>query len=111
MDDKEKIEAIKKIFDQSRMKRMSLAEEFGEEELTGMNNAIEKIVYSQRIRKMTITDKEKIEEVLGILEKKIKDYEYDWKEFRGTKQQAEASRFRHMKELLEEIKEILEKQF
>ena len=44
--DKEKIEAIKKIFDQSRMKRMSLAEEFGEEELTGMNNAIEKIVYS-----------------------------------------------------------------
>ena len=42
----EKIEAIKKIFDQSRMKRMSLAEEFGEEELTGMNNAIEKIVYS-----------------------------------------------------------------
>ena len=44
--DKEKLEAIKKIFDQSRMKRMSLAEEFGEEELTGMNNAIEKIVYS-----------------------------------------------------------------
>ena len=44
--DKEKIEAIKKIFDQSRMKRMSLVEEFGEEELTGMNNAIEKIVYS-----------------------------------------------------------------
>ena len=44
--DKEKLEAIKKIFDQSRMKRMSLVEEFGEEELTGMNNAIEKIVYS-----------------------------------------------------------------
>ena len=44
--DKEKIEAIKKIFDQSRMKRMSLAEEFGEEELTEMNYAIEKIVYS-----------------------------------------------------------------
>ena len=58
---------------------------------------------------MTQTDKEKIKEVLGILEKKIKDYEYDWKEFRGTKQWAEASRFRHMKELLEEIKEILEK--
>ena len=52
MNDKEKIEAIKKIFDQSRMKRMSLAEEFGEEELTGMNDAIEKIVYSQRIRKI-----------------------------------------------------------
>ena len=46
MNDKEKLEAIKKIFDQSRMKRMSLAEEFGEEELTRMNNAIEKIVYS-----------------------------------------------------------------
>ena len=46
MNDKEKIEAIKKIFDQSRMKRMSLAEEFGEEELTGMNDAIEKIVFS-----------------------------------------------------------------
>ena len=42
----EKIEAIKKIFDQSRMKRMSLVEEFGEEELTGMNDAIERIVYS-----------------------------------------------------------------
>ena len=46
MNDNEKIEAIKKIFDQSRMKRMSLAEEFGEEELTGMNDAIERIVYS-----------------------------------------------------------------
>ena len=46
MNDKEKIEAIKKIFDQSRMKRMSLVEEFGEEELTGMNDAIKKIVYS-----------------------------------------------------------------
>ena len=46
MDDKEKIEAIKKIFDQSRMKRMSLAEEFDEEELTEMNYAIEKIVFS-----------------------------------------------------------------
>ena len=46
MNDNEKIEAIKKIFDQSRMKRMSLVEEFGEEELTGMNDAIERIVYS-----------------------------------------------------------------
>jgi len=46
MNDKEKIEAIKKIFDQSRMKRMSLTEEFGEEELTGMNDDIKKIVYS-----------------------------------------------------------------
>ena len=44
--DKEKIEAIKKIFDQSRMKRMSLTEEFGEEELTEMNDDIKKIVYS-----------------------------------------------------------------
>ena len=52
---------------------------------------------------MTQTDEEKIKEVLGILEKKIKDYEYDWKEFRGTKQWAEASRFRHMKELLEGV--------
>ena len=67
MNDKEKIEAIKKIFDQSRMKRMSLAEEFGEEELTEMNYAIEKIVYSQRIRKMTQTDNEKIENIKELL--------------------------------------------
>ena len=56
-----------------------------------------------------INDKEKIKEVLGILEKKIKDYEYDWKEFKENRQFTEASRFRQMKELLEEIKEILEK--
>ena len=58
---------------------------------------------------MTLTDKEKIKEVLPILEKKIRDYEYDWKEFKENRQFTEASRFRHMKELLEEIKEILEK--
>ena len=58
---------------------------------------------------MTRTDKEKIEEALGILEKKIKDYEYDWKEFKENREFTMAARFRHMKELLEEIKEILEK--
>ena len=56
-----------------------------------------------------MNDKEKIKEVLPILEKKIRDYEYDWKEFKENRQFTEASRFRHMKELLEEIKEILEK--
>ena len=58
---------------------------------------------------MTRTDKEKIEEALGILEKKIKDYEYDWKEFKENREFTMAARFRHMKNLLEEIKEILEK--
>ena len=58
---------------------------------------------------MTQTDKEKIEEVLGILEKKIKDYEYDWKEFKENREFTMAARFRHMKNLLEEIKEVLEK--
>jgi len=56
-----------------------------------------------------MNDKEKIEKALPILEKKIKDYEYDWKEFKENRQFTEASRFRQMKELLEEIKEILEK--
>ena len=53
---------------------------------------------------MTLTDKEKIKEVLGILEIKIKDYEDEHKEFFDSMQYAEASRFKHMKELLEEIK-------
>ena len=57
---------------------------------------------------LIMNDKGKIKEVLGILEIKIKDYEYDHKEFFATKQYAEASRFRHKKELLEEIKKILE---
>ena len=56
-----------------------------------------------------MNDKEKIEEALGILEKKIKDYEYDWKEFKENREFTMAARFRHMKNLLEEIKEILEK--
>ena len=60
-------------------------------------------------KKNIVNDKEKIEEVLGILEIKIKHYESDHKEFFATKQYAEASRFKHMKELLEEIKKILEK--
>ena len=63
----------------------------------------------KNLRKMTLTDKEKIKEVLGILEIKIKDYEDEHKEFFDSMQYAEASRFKHMKELLEEIKKILEK--
>ena len=53
-------------------------------------------------------DNEKIEKALGILEIKIKDYEDEHKEFFDSMQYAEASRFKHMKELLEEIKKILE---
>ena len=56
-----------------------------------------------------MSDKEKIKEVLGILEKKIKDYEYYLKEFKENREFTMATRFRHMKNLLEEIKEILEK--
>ena len=55
------------------------------------------------------SNNKKIKEVLGILEKKIKDYEYDWKEFKENREFTMAARFRHMKNLLEEIKEILEK--
>ena len=58
---------------------------------------------------LIMNDKEKIKEVLGILEIKIKDYEDEHKEFFDSMQYAEASRFKHMKELLEEIKKILEK--
>ncbi|NWJ43119.1 hypothetical protein HX837_02770 [Marine Group I thaumarchaeote] len=54
-----------------------------------------------------MNDKEKIKEVLGILEIKIKDYEDEHKEFFDSMQYAEASRFKHMKELLEEIKKTL----
>ena len=61
----------------------------------------------RNLRKMTLTDKEKIKEVLGILEIKIKDYEDEHKEFFDSMQYAEASRFKHMKELLEEIKKTL----
>ena len=57
---------------------------------------------------LIMNDKEKIKEVLGILEIKIKDYEDEHKEFFDSMQYAEASRFKHMKELLEEIKKILE---
>ena len=46
---------------------------------------------------MTLTDKEKIKEVLGILEIKIKDYEDEHKEFFDSMHYAEASRFKHMK--------------
>ena len=60
-------------------------------------------------KKNIVNDKEKIKEVLGILEIKIKDYEDEHKEFFDSMQYAEASRFKHMKELLEEIKKILEK--
>ena len=56
-----------------------------------------------------MNDKKKIAEALGILEKKIKDYEYDWKEFKENREFTMAARFRHMKNLLEEIKEVLEK--
>ena len=59
-------------------------------------------------KKNIVNDKEKIKEVLGILEIKIKDYEDEHKEFFDSMQYAEASRFKHMKELLEEIKKILE---
>ena len=75
---------------------------------------------------MTQTDKEKlrmaknlvkannkkIEKVLGILEEEIKFYVIRWNEFRGltaTTTWAEASRFKRIKELLEDLKEILEK--
>ena len=57
---------------------------------------------------LIMNDKEKIKEVLGILEIKIKDYEDEHKEFFDSMQYAEASRFKHMKELLEEIKKTLE---
>ena len=57
---------------------------------------------------LIMNDKEKIKEVLGILEIKIKDYEDEHKEFFDSMLYAEASRFKHMKELLEEIKKILE---
>ena len=57
---------------------------------------------------LIMNDKEKIKEVLAILEIKIKDYEDEQKEFFDSMQYAEASRFKHMKELLEEIKKILE---
>ena len=56
---------------------------------------------------LIMNDKEKIKEVLGILEIKIKDYEDEHKEFFDSMQYAEASRFKHMKELLEEIKKTL----
>ena len=59
-------------------------------------------------KKNIVNDKEKIKEVLGILEIKIKDYEDEHKEFFDSMQYAEASRFKHMKELLEEIKKTLE---
>ena len=58
-------------------------------------------------KKNIVNDKEKIKEVLGILEIKIKDYEDEHKEFFDSMQYAEASRFKHMKELLEEIKKTL----
>ena len=58
-----------------------------------------------------LTDREKIEEVLGILEEEIKFYVKRWNEFRGvtaTTTWAEASRFKRIKELLEDLKEILD---
>jgi hypothetical protein len=58
--------------------------------------------------KKSMLDNEKIEKALGILEIKIKDYEDEHKEFFDSMQYAEASRFKHMKELLEEIKKTLE---
>ena len=69
----------------------------------------EKLRKAFNLRGERMSDKEKIEEVLGILEKKIKDYEYDWKEFKENREFTMAARFRHMKNLLEEIKEVLEK--
>ena len=59
-------------------------------------------------KKNIVNDKEKIKEVLGILEKKIKHYEGAQEEFFAAKAYAEAARFKHMKELLEEIEKILE---
>ena len=45
----------------------------------------------------------------GYKGKKIKHYEGAQEEFFAAKAYAEAARFKHMKELLEEIKKILEK--
>ena len=58
---------------------------------------------------MTETDKEKIKEALGILEKNIEYYEGTEKEFFATKQYSQASYFGTMARHLKEIKEILEK--
>ena len=56
-----------------------------------------------------MNDKEKIEEAVRILEKNIEYYLGTEKKFFATKQYSQASYFGNMKELLEEIKEILEK--
>ena len=75
----------------------------------GIMNDKEKLRHQLIMAKSLVkSNNKKIKEVLGILEKKIKFYEYEQKEFFATKQYDEASYFGHMKELLEEIKEKLE---
>ena len=76
MNDKEKLEEIKKLFDRWEEDGQSYP----------IHDDIKKIVYSQNIRKMTLTDKE-LKEALDIIDKMLEGNE-------SEKQKGSAHAFR-----------------